>query len=128
MAADKKLTVEEGASSSRMTPGSGAEKAGVKIGDVVVAVDGQRVRSMDDLILLVRRNKAGDVVKLKVLRDGKPIELEVTVGDRPDDYSCDTRRRPRHPRSRRPHRHSVTRRPRSPAGASCTCRSVVSSY
>jgi S1-C subfamily serine protease len=88
LAASDKLTVEEGALVDDLTQGSGAEKAGVKVGDVVVAVDGADVRSMDDLILLIRRHKAGDVVKLKLLRSGSPLELSVTVGDRPADYSA----------------------------------------
>ena len=88
LAASDKLTVEEGALVEDLAPGTGSVKAGVKIGDVVVAVDGAPVRSMDDLILLVRRHKAGDVVKIKLIRDGKPLELSVTVGDRPEDYSA----------------------------------------
>jgi len=79
--------VEEGALVKELAPGSGSEKAGVKVGDIVTSVDGSAVRSMDDLILLIRRHKAGDVVKIKVLRAGKPVDLEVTVLDRPADYS-----------------------------------------
>ena len=86
-AATNKLTVQEGALVKEIAPDSGSAKAGVKVNDVVVAVDGQDVRSMDDLILLVRRHKAGDTIKLKVIRDGKPVELTVTVGDRPAGYS-----------------------------------------
>jgi S1-C subfamily serine protease len=84
------VTVTEGALVKEITPGSGSQKAGVKLGDVVVAVDGASVRSMDDLILLVRRHKAGDVVKLKLDRGGKTIELEVIVGDRPANFSATT--------------------------------------
>jgi S1-C subfamily serine protease len=88
LAATDKLTVEEGALVEELAPGSGAAKAGVKVGDIVVAVDGSDVRSMDDLILLVRRHKASEAVKIKLLRDGKPLELSVTVGDRPAGYSA----------------------------------------
>jgi S1-C subfamily serine protease len=41
---------------------------------------------MDDLILQVRRKKVGDAVTLTVLRDGKSLELDVAVGDKPEDY------------------------------------------
>lgn len=88
LAATDKLTVQEGALVEDLAPGTGAQKAGVKVGDVVVAVGGADVRSMDDLILLVRRHKDGDVIKLKLIRDGKPVELDVTVGDRPANYSA----------------------------------------
>ena len=60
----------------------------MKTGDVVTAVDGQSVRTMDDLILQVRRKQVGNVVKLELLRDGKPIELEVKVGDKPQDLTA----------------------------------------
>ena len=88
LAATDGVAGEEGALVKEITPGSGSSKAGVKVDDVVVAVDGDSVRSMDDLILLIRRHKTGDVVKIKLLRAGKPIELSVTVGDRPADYSA----------------------------------------
>jgi S1-C subfamily serine protease len=83
IAAQKKLTIEEGAIVEEVTKGTGAEKAGVKVGDVVTAVDGTPVRSMSDLILQVRRHSAGDTVELTLLRDGKSIKLSVVVGDKP---------------------------------------------
>ena len=86
----EKYTVSEGALVREIAQGSGSQRAGVRVGDVVVSVDGVDVRSMDDLILLVRRRKAGDTVKLKVIRDGKPLELGVKVGDRPADYTTTT--------------------------------------
>ena len=86
LAAQEKLTVEEGAYVADLATGSGAEKAGVRIGDVVTAVDGTPIRTMDDLILQVRRKKVGDAVKLSVLRGNQSLELDVTVGDKPEDY------------------------------------------
>jgi S1-C subfamily serine protease len=90
LAATDKLTVQEGALVEELAPDSGAAKAGVKVGDVVTAVDGVDVRSMDDLILLVRRHKAGETVKIKLLRGGKSLELGVSVGDRPAGYSANS--------------------------------------
>jgi S1-C subfamily serine protease len=86
LAAEEKLTVEEGAYVADIAKGSGSEKAGVKIGDVVTEVDGTEIRTMDDLILQVRRKQVGDTVSLMILRDGKTVELEVTVGDKPAEY------------------------------------------
>jgi S1-C subfamily serine protease len=86
-AKEKGLTVTEGTYIAEVTKGSGAEKARVKAGDVIVAVDGAPVRSMDDLLLQVRRKKIGDVVKLGIVRDGKEIQLDVTVGDKPVEFS-----------------------------------------
>jgi S1-C subfamily serine protease len=87
LATKDKLAVQEGALVEELAPGSGAARAGVKVGDVVVDVDGSVVRSMDDLILLVRRHKAGETVKIKLIRDGKPMDFSITVGDRPAGYS-----------------------------------------
>ena len=60
-----------------------AEKAGVKVGDVVTAVDGKDIRSMDDLIVPVRRHAIGDTVKLTVRRGDQTLTLNVAVGDKP---------------------------------------------
>lgn len=90
VAATEHYPVKEGALVKEVAAKSGSEKAGVKVGDIVTAVDGIDIRSMDDLILIVRRHKAGDAVKLKIVRAGKPIEISVTVGERPADYAPST--------------------------------------
>jgi S1-C subfamily serine protease len=79
----RKLTVGQGALIEEITKGTGADKADLKPGDVVTALDGEAVRSMDDLILLVRRHAVGDTVTLSIVRDGKAQKVQMTVGDRP---------------------------------------------
>jgi len=79
----RKLTVAQGALIEEITKGTGADKADLKPGDVVTALDGEAVRSMDDLILLVRRHAVGDTVTLSIVRDGKAEKIKMTVGDRP---------------------------------------------
>jgi S1-C subfamily serine protease len=85
------LKVDEGAFVSEVTPGSGALKGGVKPGDVVVELDGQPIRSMDDLILQVRRKQVGDTVRVTVDRAGSPMKLTFTVGDKPSDFQPQSR-------------------------------------
>jgi S1-C subfamily serine protease len=85
----KKLAVQQGAYVNELFKGSGAEKGGVKVGDVVMAVNGQPVRSMDDLVLLIRRTKVGETVTLKVNRKGQSLEIKVVVGNKP--ANIDTR-------------------------------------
>ncbi|MRR11366.1 PDZ domain-containing protein, partial [bacterium] len=80
---DKTLAVTEGALVIEVTEGTNAEKAGVEAGDVIVAIDSDEIRSMDDLILQVRRRAIGDKVTLTLYRDGKETELEMTVGIKP---------------------------------------------
>jgi putative serine protease PepD len=62
-----------------VTAGGPAAKAGVKAGDVVVGFEGKRIRTPDQLIVSIRARAVGDTVKLKVLRDGKEIDLAMTL-------------------------------------------------
>jgi S1-C subfamily serine protease len=52
-------------------------------GDVVVALDGQAVGSSDELVRKIRKHRPGDQVQLKILRDGKFLEVPVTLGEQP---------------------------------------------
>ncbi|MGE5279025.1 MAG: S1C family serine protease [Acidobacteriota bacterium] len=63
---------------------SPAAKAGVLVGDIVTAADGDRVDSPRDLSRAVRRKRAGETVKLDVSRDRAKKQLTVTAGERKD--------------------------------------------
>jgi len=63
---------------------SPAEKAGIKVGDVVTGADGDRVASARDLSRAVRHKKAGETMKLALTRDRASKELSVTVAERPE--------------------------------------------
>ncbi|MBS0431997.1 MAG: PDZ domain-containing protein [Proteobacteria bacterium] len=60
-----------------VTPGGPAERAGIRNGDVIAAIDGQSVRKGNDGVL-AGELAAGKPVTLSVLRDGKPMQLKVT--------------------------------------------------
>ncbi len=61
-----------------------AGKTYVVGGDVIIEIDGVPVHSMDDLLTyLVERTSPGDVITLTVIRDGKRLELTLTLGERP---------------------------------------------
>lgn len=60
--------------------GSGAEKAGMEKGDIVLAVDGQKVEDFDDLRVFLATRHVGDVVRVKVRRDKATVELDVELG------------------------------------------------
>ena len=51
-------------------------------GDVITAVDGKTVKTMQDLSAAIKAQKPGDEVELTVLRDGKEITVTVTLGER----------------------------------------------
>lgn len=70
----------------RVKPDSPAEAAGLQEGDVITAVDGQKLESDDDLSDVIHAHKAGDVVTLSVQRPGEEetLEIEVTLGENPE--------------------------------------------
>ncbi len=78
------LGVKEGVVVGDLTAGQAADKAGIKRLDVITAVDGQRIGSPDELVSSISGRRAGETVKLSVVRDGKPRELSVVLGDRRD--------------------------------------------
>jgi len=61
-------------------PGAGA---GVKQGDVIVAWNGEPLRGVHHLMRLMGSDSVGATVKLSLRRAGEPLELEVTIGERP---------------------------------------------
>ncbi|MHC4600249.1 MAG: S1C family serine protease [Planctomycetota bacterium] len=72
-----------GAEVVKVNPGSGAEKAGLRVGDRIVALGGRDVAELSDLLRLLRRKKPGDKVAVTVMRDGKKVRLVVVLGKRP---------------------------------------------
>ena len=71
-----------------VTPGSPADKAGIKAGDVIRTFDGQSFGSKDRLISQVASRDPGTVVTLGVLHDGKLENVAVTLGTRPADLEA----------------------------------------
>ena len=60
---------------------SAAEKAGLKIGDVITSFDGKEVKTMDELNEIKYKHSIGDTVTLKIYRDGKTQDIKVTLGE-----------------------------------------------
>ncbi len=58
-----------------------AESAGIKAGDRIVALDGQRIQDLEDLQKLMATKEPGDVMPVTVHRDGKDVELPVTLSE-----------------------------------------------
>ncbi len=74
------LKSPEGALVAEVTPGGPAEKAGIKPRDVIIEFNGQRVRKMRELPRIVAETPVGREVVVKVIRDGRELELKVTLG------------------------------------------------
>ena len=68
----------------RVVPGSPAEQAGLKAGDIVIAIQGTTVDSEHPLDALLTSYAPGQAVKLTILRDGQQIDVTVTLGTRPE--------------------------------------------
>jgi photosystem II stability/assembly factor-like uncharacterized protein len=73
---------ESGAQLSQIVKGSPAEKAGFKTGDIVVAMDATKIDSSDAFSENIDDHRSGDKVKVKILREAKELELELTFGPR----------------------------------------------
>lgn len=73
-----KLSSPEGVYIREVAKGSSADKAGMKEGDVIVAIDGTDVKSGSAVKVKVNSFHPGDKAKVKIIRDGKEKELEVT--------------------------------------------------
>ncbi len=75
----------KGALISDLTPGGPSETAGLRTGDVVLALNGHDVSSASDLTRQVAVARAGDVVHLEVRRDGKVQDVDIKSGTRPSE-------------------------------------------
>src|SRR5258708_5331196 len=74
--------VQSGITISNVVAGSPAERAGLKVGDTIVSVDGKPVKNGDELVSDIASRKPGAKVALGYFRNGKKEEATVTVADR----------------------------------------------
>jgi serine protease Do len=63
-------------------PGGPADKAGLKAGDIITTVDGRSIKDGDDLVNEIAGRRPGSTIRLGYVRDGKPMDTTVTIGDR----------------------------------------------
>lgn len=93
-----RLPVEEGVLVEEVTEGSGADRAGLEGGDtdvvvsgetyvlggdIIVAADGKKVASIEELRDAIAAHKPGDKIRLEIYRDAKKTSVTVTLGRRP---------------------------------------------
>jgi S1-C subfamily serine protease len=84
------LGVDKGVLVMEATPGGAAAQAGIRptrrrpdgrvqLGDIIIAIDDQAVRTLADLLRILKDRRVGDQVTVTVERDGRPVELKVTL-------------------------------------------------
>ncbi len=74
---------DHGAIVGDVTPNAPGAKAGLQSGDVITAIDGKKVDGPDDLTLDVISHAPGSTVSLDIIRNGEPMKVNVTLGQRP---------------------------------------------
>ena len=75
----KQLNMEQGLFIVEVNEFSPAEKAGLKAGDLIINVDGKRVKTFDELKEIKNSKEEGDTIKVEFIRDGQTKTTEVTL-------------------------------------------------
>jgi serine protease Do len=74
---------KDGVQIGKVMPNTGASKAGIKDGDVILSIEGRKVKQYEDVARLLGKYRPGDSVKLKIRRDEEELDKTVTLGKRP---------------------------------------------
>lgn len=83
LARQQSLPSSEGALVTRVTSASAASEAGLRVGDVIVRIDGKPVNEASDVQALVRSRRPGDSLEVVVIRDGEQRTLSAKLTERP---------------------------------------------
>jgi serine protease Do len=78
----------------QVQPGGPADKGGIKPGDVIITIDGRNIKDGDDLVSDIASRRPGSSIRLGYMRDGKPGDATVTVGDRDKVFAEMTGQKP----------------------------------
>ena len=71
---------DKGARIISVSPGSAAEKSGLKKGDIITKIDNQKIKEADDVSKIIRAHKPGDKVDISYLREGKEQKQSIELG------------------------------------------------
>lgn len=87
----KALGTKQGVLVNLVQKGGPAEKAGIKVEDIIIALNGKPIKDGDDLVSRVADTPIGNSVNLTVDRDGKKLDFKVTIMDRAEVFKDDPR-------------------------------------
>ncbi len=78
----------EGVLINEVIANSPADNAGIKEGDVIIEYEGQKVTDVQSFRIMVASTTPGKTIKLKLIRDGKEIELRVKIGEMKEEVAA----------------------------------------
>ncbi len=78
------LESNEGTLIGEVMKGSPADKGGVRVGDVILRLNGEKIVTFNDLLNKISKIEVGKTVSVTVWRNGKPVKLYVKITERPD--------------------------------------------
>lgn len=84
IAKNMKLKERSGALIADVFKGDPADKAGLKAGDVIVEINGKKIKDTHELLLLIAGLRVGEQIKVKFIRDGQEKTVSITVAERKD--------------------------------------------
>lgn len=70
-----------------IAPGTPAERSGLIVGDIITTLLGRRITDSDDVQALLDASSVGTQTVVGILRGGKPLELPLTIGERPSNHA-----------------------------------------
>lgn len=85
MAQQYRYDVSEGVFVYSVEPGSAADKAGLKMGDVILKIDGKEIKDTAGLTAAKKSYSAGDTATFTIYRGGETMEIQLTFGVTPED-------------------------------------------
>ncbi|MCM1991040.1 trypsin-like peptidase domain-containing protein [Oceanirhabdus seepicola] len=77
----KEYNIPEGIFVNELNQFGPAEKSGMKIGDIIIEMDGTQIKSIEDIDSVKAKHKVGDVVEVIVDRDGERVSLKLKLGE-----------------------------------------------
>lgn len=85
IATQYRLPVSQGAYVTYVVPNSPAQKAGIQAGDIIVAIDGQPVKSVDVMVGAIRKKNVGDKVSVTYQRGSDKKTVDMTIQEEPEN-------------------------------------------
>jgi len=79
---EARLSVSQGAILEEIVAGSPAARAGLQASDIIVAINGQSIDDRHPLVSLLLEHVAGESITLDIVRDGNPLQMTLTLGER----------------------------------------------